>query len=97
RVKCDKGKGTAPAQKQNISKQTNLPGGAAVTSVSYGLYTTTAPRYLCVGNSRCRGRRGRGSRPSGPTNKDALEKLSKVHPFPSLILQWPKINSFLIK
>ncbi|KAG7158735.1 hypothetical protein Hamer_G011406 [Homarus americanus] len=28
-----------------------------------------------MGNSRCRGRRGRGSRLSGPTNKDALEKL----------------------
>ncbi|KAG7158695.1 hypothetical protein Hamer_G011363, partial [Homarus americanus] len=30
-------------------------------------------------------------------NKDALEKLSKVHPLPSLILHWPKINSSLIK
>ncbi|XP_042229545.1 DNA polymerase theta-like isoform X2 [Homarus americanus] len=50
-----------------------------------------------------RGRRGhskiggRGSRLSGPTNKDALEKLSKVHPLPSLILQWRKINSSLTK
>ncbi|XP_042228004.1 DNA polymerase theta-like [Homarus americanus] len=44
-----------------------------------------------------RGRRGRGGRLSGPTNKDVLEKLSKVHPLPSLILQWPKINSSLIK
>ncbi|KAK7072181.1 hypothetical protein SK128_021895, partial [Halocaridina rubra] len=41
--------------------------------------------------------RGHGSRLAGPTNKEALEKLTKLHPLPSLILQWRKINSSLTK
>lgn len=46
---------------------------------------------------RGRGGRGQASKMIGPTNKEALEKLSETHPLPALILQWRKINSSLTK
>lgn len=49
------------------------------------------------GRGRGRGRGGRGSRTSGPTNKETLEKLSQHHPLPAKILEWRRISSSLTK
>ncbi|GFN83271.1 DNA polymerase theta-like [Plakobranchus ocellatus] len=54
-----------------------------------------APR---LPSARGQGRRGRGgSSLMGSTNKEVLEKLTKFHPLPAVVLEWRRISSALTK
>ncbi|XP_071543746.1 DNA polymerase theta-like [Panulirus ornatus] len=104
---CEAQKSIMQAQMTSLERQAyssvghpfSLTSLDEISQVLYGELHLPSPAGSChsVRGKRGRGGRGRGNKMIGPTNKEALDKLSQMHPLPALILQWRKINSSLTK
>nr|XP_053647287.1 DNA polymerase theta-like [Cherax quadricarinatus] len=105
---CEAQKAVMQAQMSSLEKKAycvvghpfSLASSNEISNVLYGelhLPSPTGPLTPTRGRKGRGGIGSRGKRLSGPTNKEALEKLSKIHPLPAVITQWRKINSSLNK